>query len=121
MALLCVALIVVTFQVVLPSLSGSRKSILAGVQSNLIALDRAKQAWASEHGATNGFRVSEADIGFPRPVVGETYTVNPIGELPQARLGKAVGKYAKGTVLRLGRAGLGVVANNPVQPMGASR
>ncbi len=111
LALLGLVLIVLTFQVVLPSLSGSRKSILAGVHSNLIALDRAKQAWASEHGATNGFPVSEADVGFPRPVVGETYTVNPIGVLPEVRLGKAVGKYAKGTVLRLGRAGLEVVPN----------
>ncbi len=85
---------------------------MAGVQSNLIALDRAKQAWASEHGATNGFPVSKAEVGLPRPVVGgETYVVNPIGVLPEARLGKGVGKYAKGTALRLGRAGLEVVPN----------
>jgi hypothetical protein len=118
LALVGAVLVLSAFEVVLPCLSGSRKSILVGVVNNLVQIDRAKQEWAAEHRATNGSPVSEADLArwFPRhskvvvvPVVAETYSVNPIGVLPEARLSKAVGRYTIGTVLRLGKKGLEMV------------
>jgi len=96
---------------ILPMLGGSKKPVLLRVVNNLKQIDLAKQWWALDHGASNGVQVSFQDLapylgqgntltGVIVSVLSETYTPNPIGIPPEARLGKGVGRFPKDTSLR---------------------
>ncbi len=111
LALVVVLALVLLAYIALPSLAGSTKAKLPQIISNLRQLDLSKEMWASDHSATAGALVSEQDLakylgprvsstGLVVSVDSETYSLNPIGTPPEARLEKSIGRFPKGMLMR---------------------
>ena len=116
-------------------LVGGGPSTAMAIMNNLVQIDIAKRSWALDHNITNAVQITEQDLAgyLPRrrgsnelviPVVGEQYSVKPLGTPPEARLTRAFGNFPKGTVIRLGTDGHGyetIPPNLAGQRMGVSR
>jgi hypothetical protein len=96
----------------LPALSGSRRSPVMRIVSNLKQIDIAKQQWAEDHRATNSTPVYPEALasyfGGQRkpgelvpPALGERYVINGVGVAPEAQLTRRLGKWPEGTIIRL--------------------
>ena len=91
--------------------AGSHRPKLLRVAGNLMRIDIAKKMWASDHAATNGTVVTEADLmqylkvagrtGLVTTIDSEVYRVNAIGTPPEAQLQKPLeARFPKGTLVR---------------------
>ena len=122
---LLILLFVVGFflAIALPNCVGSNPGIhnVNGIVNNLRQLDAAKMEWAFQHesGVTNQYQAmqltnqpTEQDLspylhfsnnqgGLIPPVAGESYTINPLNEPPEAKLVRKLDGYPKGTIIRL--------------------
>jgi type II secretory pathway pseudopilin PulG len=81
---------------------------LRSIQDNLRAIETAKDQWALDKNHTVGDAPSTADIQpyllegkLPQPVLGERYTLNPVGSLPTATLPVRLGTYGPQSVVTI--------------------
>jgi len=90
-----------------PHLTSQPTPALANtIANNLRILEDAKEEWALDHHQANGAPPTPADLApylkrgeFPRPVVGEIYTITPVGELNTATLTQGIARWKAGQVL----------------------
>lgn len=90
-----------------PSVFKSRATTqLSLISQNLRAIEDSKQQWALESRIATGVVPTEADIApylkkasLPLAVVGEVYTINPVGTPASTTLPVQLGTVAAGTTL----------------------
>jgi hypothetical protein len=104
--------------IAIPNFVGSHPSKTSGIINNLRQIDGAKNEWAVEHGFTNVSQIEELtnqptqhDLapylhfqtnrdGSFQSMAGEVYAINPLNKSPEARLGRKIYSYPKGSIIR---------------------
>ncbi|MFN0067259.1 MAG: competence type IV pilus major pilin ComGC [Limisphaerales bacterium] len=92
----------------IPNITKNRETAqLNGLLSNLRVIDNAKDLWALETNKGTGDTPTPDEIKvylrnneMPRPVVGETYTINPVGTPAFAVTSRKLGTNAPGVEIR---------------------
>lgn len=92
----------------IPNIAKNRETAqLNGILNNLRVLENSKDLWALENNKGTGDTPTPDDIKpylknsqMPRPVVGETYTVNPVGTPAFAVANVKLGTNAPGAEIR---------------------
>lgn len=92
-----------------PSVLKARDSAqLNAIINNLRLIESAKEQWALEARQGAGALPADTDVApylkrntLPVPIVGETYNVNPVGELPTAIIPVRLGTIAPGGTVSL--------------------
>jgi prepilin-type N-terminal cleavage/methylation domain-containing protein len=81
-------------------------SAINTIRHNLRMIDDVKEQWALENRIPPGTTPLDSDIlayfkgsTMPKPVIGETYDLNAIGDSATATIPMPLGSYAAGTVL----------------------
>jgi len=75
------------------------------VINNLRIIEGAKDQWAIENRKSDGAGVTERDLetyirgGRVRPIVGETYSINPVGQPATAKAPVRLGEYPAGAAI----------------------
>jgi hypothetical protein len=109
--LVVIACAVILLAILLPSFNPGGPSKRFRIINNLVAIETAKEMWASDQGATGSVQVTEQDLApymrgwgesnsLVTPVMGERYVINPLGVPPEAHLTRKYGKAPPGTIIR---------------------
>jgi prepilin-type N-terminal cleavage/methylation domain-containing protein len=108
--MIVVAIIGLLASMAVPSFMKSRETAqLNAIYNNLRVIENAKDTWALENRKGTGDTPADAEIAQylknntfpPTPVVGETYSINPVGTPTTAKTPVKLGTYAPNSTITL--------------------
>jgi prepilin-type N-terminal cleavage/methylation domain-containing protein len=108
--MIVVAIIGLLATMAIPNFMKSRETAqLGAIINNLRVIENAKDTWALEYRKGTGDTPADSDIAQylrnnvfpPALVVGETYTINPVGTPASARTPVKLGSYAPNSTITL--------------------
>ncbi len=91
---------------IVPNINKNReRTQLRLIETNLRKIDAAKNLWALDNNKGNGDTPSSEDLkpydGWPKPIAGESYSVNAVGTPPTATLAGRMGTNSANSVISL--------------------
>ncbi len=104
--MIVVAIIGLLAVAIIPNITKSQERARSSmIQQNLRKIDAAKNLWALENSKASGETPSSEDLkaydGWPKPLAGEAYNINPVGTPPTATLTGKLGTNAANSVISL--------------------
>jgi prepilin-type N-terminal cleavage/methylation domain-containing protein len=107
--MIAVSLIGLLAGISVPSMFKSRDvTHLNAIHANLRLIDNVKDQWALEHRTGAGITPTDADLivyfkgnAMPRPIIGETYDLNELGQPASATIPIPIGNLPAGSVITL--------------------